>query len=190
MKRKLLLHICCAPCAVYVFEKLNREFDVTGFFYNPNIHPREEYEFRKAEISKISRRHHWKTLYGKYDMNDWFQCIKGHEKQPERGSRCPICFRMRLKKTFDQARKDGHDIVATTLSISPYKVTRQINNEGIRLSREFGIEFLAENFKKQDGFNICRKMAHEQGIKHQDYCGCVYSRVEKILKTRKTRITY
>jgi predicted adenine nucleotide alpha hydrolase (AANH) superfamily ATPase len=190
LKKKLLLHICCAPCAVYVFEKLNREYHVTGFFYNPNIHPREEYGFRKTEIDKISRQHQWKIITGEYDMEEWFHCIRGHEKQPERGSRCSICFRMRLKKTFKQAREAGHEIVATTLSISPYKVTQQINNEGLRLSREFGIEFLAENFKKQDGFTICRKMAHDQGIKHQDYCGCVYSRVEKILKIRKTRITY
>ncbi len=185
--KKLLLHICCAPCAVYVFAKLSHEYTVTGFFYNPNIHLRDEYQFRKTEMEKIAQRHEWTILYGNYNMQEWFQCIKGYEKEPERGLRCPLCFRMRLRKTFEQARKRGFEVVASTLSISPYKVTQQINQEGMQLSQEFGIGFLPENFKKQDGFNISRQMAGDQGIQHQDYCGCVYSKVEKILKTRSKK---
>ena len=183
-QKKLLLHICCAPCAVYVFEKLSREYELTGFFYNPNIHPRREYEFRKEELEKIARKHRWHIRYGDYDIEEWFRCIKGYEIEPERGRRCSLCFHLRLRKTFEQAKKGGFDTVASTLSISPYKVTRQINEEGLKLGREFNIEFLPENFKKMNGYNIARKMAREQGIQHQDYCGCVYSKAEKILKSR------
>jgi predicted adenine nucleotide alpha hydrolase (AANH) superfamily ATPase len=189
LKKKLLLHICCAPCGLYVFEKLSQEYKVTGFFYNPNIHPLREHRFRKKELERIARIHHWDIVYGNYDMGEWFARIRGFEKEPERGRRCSICFNMRLKKTFEQAEEQGFEAVTSTLSISPYKVTEQINREGLRLSQEFGIEFLLENFKKKDGYNIAKKMACEQGIQHQDYCGCVYSRVEKILKTRLKKTT-
>jgi predicted adenine nucleotide alpha hydrolase (AANH) superfamily ATPase len=185
MKKKLLLHVCCAPCAVYVYQMLSREYHVTCFFYNPNIHPVNEYEFRKKELERIAARSHWDVIYADYRMKEWFQLVKGHEKDPERGERCSICFNIRLKKTFEYAKAGGFDTAATTLSISPYKVTQQINARGEELGRQFGIRFLAENFKKQDGYNIGRKMAREMGIKHQDYCGCVYSKVEKKLKMRK-----
>lgn len=185
MKKKLLLHICCAPCGIYVFENLSRKYQVTGFFYNPNIHPLSEYQFRKKELEKIAHTHRWDVIYGNYDMVEWFKQIKGLEQEPERGRRCPLCFNMRLRKTFERAKKMGFDTVASTLSISPHKVTDQINREGLDLSREFGIEFLPENFKKRNGYTRARKMALEAGIQHQDFCGCVYSRVEKILKTRR-----
>jgi predicted adenine nucleotide alpha hydrolase (AANH) superfamily ATPase len=184
LKKKLLLHICCAPCGVYVFEELRRQYEVTGFFSNPNIHPRKEYEFRKEELEKIAGNHGWEIIYGDYTPREWFTTIKGTEKEPERGKRCSLCFYLRLKKTFELAKERGFDIVASTLSISPHKVTSQINEQGIKLSREYRIEFLPKNFKKKNGYQIAREMANEQGIKHQDYCGCVFSRVEKILKTR------
>jgi len=181
-RKKLLLHICCGPCVVYVFEKLKKDYEVTGFFYNPNIQPLKEYEFRKIELEQAAKTKNWNVVYSEYDMNHWFQQVKGYEKEPEKGKRCTICLYMRLKKTFEYAKSNGFDIVATTLSISPYKVTMQINQEGEKLAREFGIEFLPENFKKQNGYNIGKKMAQELGIKHQNYCGCVFSKVEKKLR--------
>ena len=184
MKKKLLLHVCCAPCVVYVVRKLSREYDVTCFFYNPNIHPAREYRFRKKELERVAALEQWKVVYEDYDIKDWFRQVKGHERDPERGERCSICFRQRLAKTFAYAKANGFALVASTLSISPYKVTSQINIQGEKLSREFGIEFLPESFKKQDGFNIGKKMALALGIKHQDYCGCVYSKLEK--KRRKS----
>jgi predicted adenine nucleotide alpha hydrolase (AANH) superfamily ATPase len=186
-RKKLLLHICCGPCAVYVFEKLMEDYEVTGFFYNPNIQPLKEYEFRKIELEQAAKSKNWDVVYSEYDMNHWFQQVKGYEKEPEKGKRCSICFYMRLKKTFEYAKSNGFDIVATTLSISPYKVTKQINHEGEKLAREFGIEFLPENFKKQNGYSTGRKMAQELGIKHQNYCGCVFSKVEKKLKRWKIK---
>lgn len=181
-KKKLLLHICCGPCAVYVIEKLNKDYDVTGFFYNPNIQPQKEYGFRKKELERVAEMKNWHVAYAEYDMKRWFQLVKGYEKEPEKGKRCSICFRMRLEKTFEYAKEHGFDVVASTLSISPYKVTGQINAEGEALAQTFGIAFLPENFKKQNGYNEGRKMARELGIKHQDYCGCVFSKVEKKLK--------
>ncbi len=179
--------MCCAPCAVYVIEKWRETYDVTLFFYNPNIHPEPEYLFRKKELEKISLKKGWQTVYPGHEMEEWFNRVKkhkGYEKEPERGKRCSLCFNIRLRKTFVYARDQGCEVVASTLSISPYKVTRQINEEGVELAEEFDIEFLAENFKKQDGYNIGRKMALSLGIKHQDYCGCVYSREERNKKTR------
>jgi len=187
MKKNLLLHVCCAPCAVYVAKKLQVDYNITLFFYNPNIQPIREFRFRRSELKKISRSQNWNTIYPGYEMEEWFKPIKnlpGYAKEPERGKRCPICFNLRLKKTFEYAKSNGYDIVASTLSISPYKVTSQINEEGRKLSREYGIAFLAENFKKKDGYNIGRKMALALDIKHQNYCGCVYSKVEKKLKER------
>jgi predicted adenine nucleotide alpha hydrolase (AANH) superfamily ATPase len=186
-KKKLLLHVCCAPCAVYVVNKLQVDYNVTLFFYNPNIQPVHEFHFRKKELEKISQLKNWDAVYPDYEMGDWFRRVKelkGYAQEPERGRRCSICFNIRLKKTFAYAKENGYDVVASTLSISPYKVAAQINAEGNSLAKEYGLEFLAENFKKKDGYNIGRKMAVQLGIKHQNYCGCVYSKVEKKLKER------
>jgi len=185
MRKKLLLHVCCASCAVYVYQKLAVDYDVTCFFYNPNIQPLSEYESRKKEIERIAAANQWDVVYADYDTNQWFQLVQGHEKDPERGERCSICFYMRLEKTFAYAKTNGFALVTSTLSISPYKVTRQINAEGEKLSRISGIEFLPENFKKQDGYNIGKKMAMEMGIKHQNYCGCLYSQEEKKQKEQR-----
>ncbi len=181
MKKKLLLHTCCAPCAVYVVHQLKPNYDVTLFFYNPNIHPDAEYHFREQELAKISKQLDWETIFhpGDPGSEEWFRLTQGYENEPERGKRCTICFHMRLAKTFALAQEKGFDIVATTLSISPYKVTSQINEVGNELSRSVGIEFLAENFKKQNGYHIGRKMAMELGIKHQVYCGCVFSKQDR-----------
>lgn len=188
MKKKLLLHVCCAPCAVYVVKKLEADYDVTLFFYNPNIQPKQEYQFRKKELERIARLKNWHVVYPGYEMEEWFNLIKklpGYAQEPERGRRCSLCFNIRLKKAFEYAEEHGYDTIASTLSISPYKVTGQINEEGTGLSRAYGIEFLPENFKKKNGYNIGRKLAVELGVKHQNYCGCVFSKVEKKLKERE-----
>jgi predicted adenine nucleotide alpha hydrolase (AANH) superfamily ATPase len=179
--------MCCAPCAVYVVQRLQEIYEVAGFFYNPNIHPQQEYEFRKKEIEKIARELDWTVFYGDYDMKEWFRLVKGLEKEPERGRRCSLCFHMRLRQTFELASREGFGVVASTLSISPYKATRQINAEGVKLAEAFGIRFLPENFKKQEGYRIGRRMALGLGIRHQDYCGCAYSKAERILKTAEGR---
>lgn len=185
MKKKLLLHVCCAPCAVYVVEVLEADYEVTLFFYNPNIHPEKEYLFRRSELERIAKLKEWRVVYPGYDMREWFERHKGLKDEPERGKRCSLCFRMRLETAFAYAKAEGYDVVASTLSISPYKATRQINEQGERLSKEFGVAFLPENFKKRDGHNKAREMSRQLGIKHQTWCGCVYSLVDRKLRERR-----
>lgn len=185
MKKKLLLHVCCGPCSPHVLQQLRGAYDVTGFFFNPNIHPRGEWEFRCREVERLATKLDWPVVFPAYDMMAWFAAVRGLEREPERGRRCPVCFRFRLEKAFRHAREHGFAVVASTLSISPYKSTAQINEQGRALSREFGIEFLAENFKKQDGFQSARRLAAALGIRHQDYCGCAFSKAERLLHLRK-----
>ena len=177
--KKLLLHICCAPCSVYVIEKLREDYDVTGFFYNPNIHPVAEYEFRVEELKKISEKLGWKTVISDYEDREWFRLTAGHESDPERGERCSICFEMRLEKVFGYAAGNGYELVASTLSISPYKNTAQINESGRKVSDKYKVAFLPENFKKKDGFRIGKIMSMDLGIVHQNYCGCIYSKMDR-----------
>lgn len=186
--KKVLLHICCASCAVYVHHKLTEDhgYHVTCFFYNPNIHPERECNARKAELERIAGLKNWDVAViddkDRTHMKEWFRRVKGHEKEPERGERCSICFHMRLERAFQYAKEHNYDAVTSTLSISPYKVTRQINAEGEKLAQAYGIDFLPENFKKQNGFNIGKKMAMDLGIEHQNYCGCVFSKLERLKK--------
>ena len=185
MKKKLLLHVCCGPCSLHVLQKLQADYAVSGFFYNPNIQPFREFEFRRLELAKIAEKFAWPMVYADYDMREWFAAIRGLEREPERGRRCPVCFRFRLEKTFHHARERGFDCVASTLSISPAKSTAQINEQGSALAEKYGVAFLAENFKKKNGFLISRRQAETLGVKSQDYCGCVYSKVERRLRLRK-----
>ena len=182
---RLLLHVCCGPCAPHVLELLRADYEVTGFFYNPNIQPRREYEFRRLEVERLAARLGWSVVIPPYDMEAWFAAVRGLEREPERGRRCPVCFRLRLERAFRHARDHGFAAVASTLSISPYKSTAQINEQGLALAQEHGIAFLAENFKGQDGFTAARRRAAELGIRHQDYCGCVFSKAEKLLRRRR-----
>jgi predicted adenine nucleotide alpha hydrolase (AANH) superfamily ATPase len=185
VKKKLLLHICCGPCSLYVWRKLEADFELSGFFYNPNIQPIAEYEFRRLELVKIAEKYAWPMVYAPYDLHGWFAAIRGLEREAERGARCPVCFRFRLEKTFGYAKANGFDFVASTLSISPSKVTAQINEQGMALADKYGVAFLAENFKKKNGFLISRRQGDELGVKHQDYCGCVYSKAERLLRQRQ-----
>jgi hypothetical protein len=182
VKKKLLLHICCGPCSIYVWQKLQADFELSGFFYNPNIQPFAEYEFRRLELVKIAEKFAWPMVYASYDVHDWFAAIRGLEREAERGARCPVCFNFRLEKVFHYAREYGFDCVASTLSISSSKVTAQINEQGIGLAEKYGVAFLAENFKKKNGFLISRRQSDALGVKHQDYCGCVYSKVQGLLR--------
>ena len=170
---------------MHVRQKLQADFEVTGFFYNPNIQPFAEHEFRRLELIKVAEKFAWPMVYAAYDMRDWFAAIRGLEREKERGARCPVCFKFRLEKVFQYAREHGFDTVASTLSISPSKVTAQINEQGIALAEKYGSAFLTENFKKKNGFLISRKQGDELGVRHQDYCGCVYSKVERLLRLRQ-----
>jgi predicted adenine nucleotide alpha hydrolase (AANH) superfamily ATPase len=174
-KPKILLHSCCAPCLTHPLEELQKDFEVVLFFYNPNIHPREEYEMRLTEAKRYCLGK-CEILEEKYDPEVWFEKIKGFENEPERGARCRICYEMRLAKTAEFAAKSGFQFFATTLSISPHKNADWLNEIGQKLSSKYKIKFLESNWKKCDGFKKSLELSKSANLKRQNYCGCVFSR--------------
>ena len=174
-KSSLLLHICCAPCSPYAIELLQKDYEVTAFFYDPNIHPEEEYRFRLEEMKRFSDGINLSLIAAEYDVDRWFDITKGHEMDKEKGERCNLCFDLRLDKTAQFAKKSDFNFFATVLSTSPHKDSKMINQIGQILSNKYGIKFLEANFKKKDGFKKSVIMSKEYGLKRQDYCGCVYS---------------
>ena len=150
MKKKLLLHVCCGPCSLHVMQKLQADFAVSGFFYNPNIQPFREFEFRRLEVAKIAEKLAWPMVYGAYDMAEWFAAVRGLEREPERGRRCPRLFPLPAGKDVPLCpRACASPCVASTLSISPYKVTAQINGQGLALAREVRRRIPGGEFQKK-----------------------------------------
>ena len=176
MKSKLLLHTCCAVCSAYVLEKLGREYDLTVFYYNPNIHPEEEYLRRLKESRDYCQKINIEFIERPYDTDKWFESTRGHEQDPERGKRCKICYRMRMEATADYVKKNNYNIFATTLTISPHKDASSINDIGLELEKKFGIKYLEADFKKQDGFKKTMDIANQEGFYKQNYCGCLFSK--------------
>ena len=168
--------MCCAGCSPHVIDVLKKDYVVTGYFYNPNIHPESEYQLRLSEAKNLARRLDVELLSGDYDANEWFALTKGMEQEPEGGPRCDICFRMRLEKTAQYARDDGFDIFTTTLTVSPYKNAERINLIGTEAAQKNGVEFLERNFKKKEGFKKTMRLSRDFGLYRQNYCGCLYSR--------------
>lgn len=175
-KPKLLLHICCAPDATVVFERLIPNYNLTGYFYNPNIHPREEYEKRLKEMQALASKLSLPLLVGKYDDHRWFNLTRGYENEEEGGKRCPICFTLRLRETARSAKEGGMDFFATVLTVSPHKDAALINTIGRSISEELSIPFLEADFKKKDGFKRSVELSQKFGLYRQNYCGCEYSR--------------
>jgi len=177
MKPKLLLHICCAPCSTHVIEKLQGEFEVEGFFYNPNLFPREEYEKRLKEAKRICNEYGIKLHFCKdQGKKNWLRCISGLENEPEGAGRCKKCYEYRLRKTARQAKKMDINIIATTLTISPHKNVAVINEVGIKITDEYGLKFLEEDFKKQDGYKHSIELSKKHNLYRQNYCGCEFSK--------------
>lgn len=174
-KRKLLAHICCAPDAAYVIGLLKADFDVTGFFYNPNIHPAGEYSLRLEETRRVGRILHVPLVEGSYDEAEWFKRTEGLEDEPEKGRRCDICYAMRLEKAARLAVERSFDIFATVMSLSPWKKSDVLNRLGVELGRAQGKAFLEADFKKKDGFRKSIELSRSLGLYRQDYCGCIYS---------------
>ncbi|MDD4956140.1 MAG: epoxyqueuosine reductase QueH [Candidatus Omnitrophica bacterium] len=180
----VLLHICCGVCAAGVIERLLIEgYEVTGFFYGPNIHPEDEYRKRLDSAEKVARHFDIELVEAIYDREKWFEMVKGVEGEKEGGLRCQACFSMRLEKTFDQMKKKGFDRFATTLTVSPHKDAVVINRIGTSLA---GDRFIEADFKKKGGFQRAVELAKEIGIYHQDYCGCIYS-LEESYKRKKNK---
>lgn len=174
-KQKLLLHVCCAPCATAVREILDSGYRLEFYFFNPNIHPEKEYKKRLAEVKKLASTFGVKLHVGKYDYAGWKKAIAGYEDEPEGGSRCEFCFRYRLHGTAGKAAQKNLPLFTTTLSVSPHKNTARINTIGERIGHWRGIEFLTKDFKKNSGFQRSLILSKEFGFYRQKYCGCEYS---------------
>ncbi len=174
-KPGLLLHVCCAPCSTHVIDLLRREHEVEAFYYNPNIHPAGEYEKRLAESKRYCRKIGAAFHLGEHDPEAWLRRVKGHEGDEEGGERCRICYRMRLEETARKARKMGFKFFATTLSISPHKDAKTINELGAEIGEKHGLRFYGADFKKKDGFKRSVELSREHGMRRQSYCGCVFS---------------
>lgn len=168
----LLLHVCCAPCLSSVIERVNGVFNVTLFFYNPNIAPEKEYMRRRNEVLAFlkSADLSLKFIEAAYMPNRFKEAIKGREEDPERGARCAICIDMRLSETARFAKAHNYDYFSTTLTLSPHKDAEMINDIGIRYSGK--PEYLVSDFKKRDGYLHSLQLSKKYGLYRQDYCGC------------------
>jgi predicted adenine nucleotide alpha hydrolase (AANH) superfamily ATPase len=180
-KPRLLLHACCAPCSSYVLEYLNEHFDITLYFYNPNISPEKEYIFRQAELIRLVGEMGLPitVVSEKYSPEEFFEVSKGLEKEPEGGERCFKCYRLRLLKTAEYAKKNGFQFFTTTLSISPYKNAEKLNEIGGELSEKVGVNYLYSDFKKKNGYKRSIELSKEYNLYRQDYCGCIFSKEAK-----------
>ena len=173
--KKILLHSCCAPCSAHVIKELQKEYEVTLFYFNPNIFPQEEYQKRLKEAKDYLQKIKVDLIEGEYDHDLWLEQIKGYENEPERGKRCHICYRYRLEKTAVQAKELGSDVFCSTLSISPHKDAEMINKIGQELSEKHKIGYLESDWKKQEGFKKACDISKEEGFYRQEYCGCEFS---------------
>lgn len=179
MKKKMLLHSCCGPCSTVCIERMKDLYDVTIFYYNPNIEPFEEYERRKAEQKKVCEFFGVPFLDFDYDNDGWHKFVEGLEHEKEGGARCEKCFVYRLTKTAQYAKAHNFDVFATTLSVSPHKNTNVINMVGEKISADTKIEFLPESFKKKDGYLRSINLSKELDLYRQNYCGCLFAKGDR-----------
>ena len=174
-KPGMLLHSCCATCAAYPASLLKDSFDVSLFYYNPNIFPEEEYYKRLADIKILAGNTGITLIIGEYDKGGWNKATKHLAGEPEGGRRCTLCFSFRLKKTAETAKEKGFDIFGTTLSISPHKDSEVITRTGDFLAARIGIDFYRTDLKKKDGFKKTMDLSRKYSFYRQSYCGCKYS---------------
>ena len=180
-EKKLLLHSCCAPCAGEIMEAVaESKIDTTVFFYNPNIHPQEEYEIRKEENIRFCEKLGFNFIDADYDKDNWFKRIKGLEDEPERGARCTQCFDMRFERSALFAQENNFKVYATTLGISRWKDMNQINSSGQRAADRYEeVKYWDFNWRKQGGASRMIEISKREEFYQQEYCGCVYSLRDK-----------
>lgn len=180
-KPSLLLHACCAPCSSYVLEYLHERFEITLYFYNPNIAPAEEYSYRCAELRRLVSEMGLDItiIEEEYDPQPFYDLAKGLEELPERGERCRKCIGLRLDAAGAKAAELGADFFTTTLTISPHKDCAFINEYGAMAAEKCGIAYLFSDFKKHEGYKRSIELSREYDLYRQDYCGCVYSKIAR-----------
>lgn len=190
--KRLFLHSCCAPCSSYVLEYLRKFFAITVFYYNPNITEQEEYfkrvEEQKRLIGEFNRQlkegedvdaYPIEIIEGDYQRELFFDSVKGLENCKEGGERCFVCYELRLRETAKRAKKLQADYFTTTLTISPLKNAAKLNEIGERLAQEHSVPFLPSDFKKKNGYQRSIELSKEYDLYRQDYCGCIYSKLER-----------
>lgn len=193
----LLLHSCCAPCSSYVLEYLSQYYEITVLYYNPNIFPAEEYDYRTKEQSRLidtmnqehearddrtkeQNRYPIRMIAAAYTPEEFYEIARGYEQEPEGGLRCERCYELRLREAAKYAKEGGFDYFTTTLSISPLKNAEKLNEIGRRISEETGVAYLYSDFKKKNGYQRSTELSKKYELYRQDYCGCVYSVRETI----------
>lgn len=177
---RLFLHSCCAPCSSYTLEYLSNYFDITVYYFNPNISPKQEFDKRFAEqkrlIDSLPAKNPIKLVLGEYNYDDFLQIARGYENVAEGGERCFRCYRMRLESTARIAKEQGFDYFCTTLSISPLKNSQKINQIGYEVAQKYGIKWLPSDFKKREGYKRSIELSREYNLYRQSFCGCVFSK--------------
>lgn len=194
-KRKLLLHSCCAPCSSYCLEYLSEFFDITVFYFNPNITDKNEFDKRAAEQERLINtvNNDWrekvfesiKFVRGEYDPPRFLEISKGLEKAPEGGERCRKCFELRLGESARYAKENGFDYFTTTLTISPLKNAHVLNEVGSIMGERYGIAFLPSDFKKKNGYKRSTQLSKQYDLYRQDYCGCAFSKAERMAQIKE-----
>ena len=178
-KKSLLLHSCCAPCSTAVLERLTPHFEVTVFYYNPNITESEEYFVRLNEQKKFLNQVYGdsvKLIEGRYFSREFFIMVEGLEKAPEGGERCLLCFKDRLNETAKVAKENGFDYFCTTLTVSPHKNAQVINSIGQETAEKYGVNWLYSDFKKGEGYKRSTELSEQYELYRQNYCGCLFSK--------------
>ena len=193
-KKTLLLHSCCAPCNSAVLEKLQEVFDITVFYYNPNITEKEEYERRITEQRRLIEHFNKENPYfpialieGNYEPQKFLTMAKGMEQMPEGGERCYGCYNLRLEETARVAKEKGFDFFTTSLTISPMKNAEKLNLLGEQMAEKYGINFLPSDFKKKEGYKRSIQLSSELNLYRQDYCGCGFSKAESIQRKQEQK---
>lgn len=190
--KKILLHVCCGPCAIYVVKRLQEDgFKVTLYFYNPNVQPEEEYLRRKNEVEHWSQKENLDLIISPYKPEEWLKSVRGLEDCEEGGERCQVCYNMRIEDTAQYASLNGFAYFGTTLTISPHKSATVINKIGREIMEKINKEaeqglnkwqkiiYYEADWKKHDGFKMACELSHAEGFYRQNYCGCIYSRISR-----------
>lgn len=176
----LLLHACCAPCSSYVIEYLSKYFDITLYFYNPNIISEKEYDYRANELKRLINEmpldSKVELIIEEYNSNEFLDEVKGLEECREGGSRCFLCYELRLNKTAKMAKAKKFDYFTTTLSISPLKNSAKLNEIGGKLETEYNVRYLFSDFKKKEGYKRSIELSKEYNLYRQNFCGCTFSK--------------